>query len=317
MSAELIDGRAIAAEVRREVAAGVEGLAGETGVTPGLAVVLVGDDPASRSYVRMKTRACDEVGIRTVDHTPPAGVSEEELLGLVGELNEDAGVHGILVQLPLPDHVDASRVMERIDPAKDVDGFHPVNVGRLATGDPRAMRPATPSGIQEILRRIGFDPEGRHAVVVGRSDIVGRPMAEILLQKEPWANATVTVAHSRTRDLGEVTRLGELLIVAVGRPETVTAEMVREGAVVIDVGSNRVEDPSTGKGYRWVGDVAFEEVAEKASRITPVPGGVGPMTIAMLLRNTLTAARRAAGAERARGVERPADAAAESGVAGR
>ena len=294
MTAELIDGRDIAGDVRAEVADGVEELAGR-GVRPGLAVVLVGDDPASASYVRMKTRACEEAGIRTRDARLPGDTPEEEILERVEALNADEEVHGILVQLPLPEHVDESTVMERIDPAKDVDGFHPVNVGRMVTGDPDAFRPATPSGIQEMLRRIDWDPEGRRAVIVGRSNIVGRPMAEILLQKEPWANATVTVAHSRTRDLGAVTREAELLVVAVGRPETVTAEMVREGAVVIDVGSNRVDAPETEKGYRWVGDVAFDEVREKASWITPVPGGVGPMTIAMLLKNTLEAARRHAG----------------------
>ncbi len=291
MSAELIDGRAIAADVRREVAAGVEELAAG-GRPPGLGVVLVGEDPASASYVRMKTRACEEVGIHAPDHHLPADAAEEEILDRVDRLNGDPEVDGILVQLPLPDHVDERGVMERIDPAKDVDGFHPGNVGRTLSGDPDAFRPATPAGIQELLRRIGYDPEGREAVVVGRSNIVGRPMASILMQREPWANATVTVAHSRTRDLAAVTRRAELLIVAIGRPETITAEMVRDGAVVIDVGSNRVDDPDAEKGYRWVGDVAFEEVREVASRITPVPGGVGPMTIAMLLRNTLRAARR-------------------------
>lgn len=296
MAAELIDGSAIAGDVRREVARGVDRLDEERGVRPGLGVVLVGEDPASRSYVRMKTRACEEAGIATRDLTAPADVPEDDLLGLVDELNADPEVHGILVQLPLPEHVDERRVMERIDPSKDVDGFHPVNVGRLASGHPRCFRPATPAGIQEMLRRIEFDPEGRRAVIVGRSNIVGRPMAQILLRKEPWANATVTVTHSRTRDLGEVTREAELLVVAVGRPGTITAEMVRDGAVVIDVGSNRVEDSSAEKGYRWVGDVAFGEVRQKASWITPVPGGVGPMTIAMLLRNTLEAARRQSGA---------------------
>lgn len=293
MSAELIDGRAIAADVRADVARGVEELVASDDVRPGLAVVLLGDDPASHSYVRMKTRACEEAGIATRDHFLSGETPEAEVLRLVDELNADAEVHGILVQLPLPDGMDERRVMERIDPSKDVDGFHPVNVGRMASGDPRAFRPATPSGIQEMLRRIEFDPEGRHAVVVGRSNIVGRPMAQILLQKEPYANATVTVAHSRTRDLGDITRQAELLIVAVGRPEMVRGDMVREGAVVIDVGSNRVDDPSNEKGYRWVGDVAFDEASERASWITPVPGGVGPMTIAMLLRNTLSAARRA------------------------
>lgn len=300
MSAELIDGRAIAADVRREVAEEVERLRKERGVRPGLSVVLVGEDPASQTYVRMKTEACREVGIDARDIHLPSDVAEADLLSGVDRLNADDAVHGILVQLPLPDHVDEQRVMERIDPAKDVDGFHPVNVGRLASGHPDCFRPATPAGIQEMLRRIDFHPEGRRAVIVGRSNIVGRPMAQILLRKEPFANATVTVAHSRTRDLATVTREADLLIVAVGRPEHVTGEMVREGAVVVDVGVNRVEDESAEKGYRLVGDVEFDAARERASWITPVPGGVGPMTIAMLLRNTLVAARdRAARPEEA------------------
>lgn len=294
MTAELIDGKRIAEEVRGEVAREVEALRAE-GVTPGLAVVLVGDDPASEVYVRMKTRDCREVGIRTRDVRLPADVSRETLLAEVDALNADPEVHGMLVQLPLPEPLDEREVIERVRPEKDVDGFHPLNVGRVAAGDRRAFRPATPAGIQEMLKRIGFDPAGRHAVVVGRSNIVGMPMARILLQKEPWADATVTVAHSRTRELGAVTRQAELLIVAVGRPETVRGDMVREGAVVIDVGVNRVDDPSRERGYRLVGDVAFEEAAERASRITPVPGGVGPMTRAMLLVNTLKAARGHAG----------------------
>ncbi len=294
MAAELIDGRAVARDVRREVAEGVTGLAA-TGTRPGLAVVLVGEDPASQVYVRMKTRACEEAGIEARDLKLPATTSQEELEVLVDELNADPSVHGILVQLPLPGDLDEKAIVERVRPEKDVDGLHPVNVGRLALGDPEAIRPCTPAGVQELLRRIGFDPEGRRVVIVGRSNLVGLPLASILLQKEPFANATVTVAHSRTRELGTVTREAELLVAAVGRPELVTAEMVRPGAVVIDVGVNRVEDPSTEKGYRLVGDVAFDEVREKASWITPVPGGVGPMTIAMLLRNTLMAALRAAG----------------------
>lgn len=294
MTAELIDGRAIAASVREEVAEEVEMLV-ERGVRPGLGVVLVGDNPASEVYVRMKTKACEEAGIHTRDERRPASATEAEILGIVDELNEDPAIHGILVQLPLPEHMDATRVMERVDPAKDVDGFHPINVGRLWSGDPRAFRPATPSGIQEMLRRIEVDPEGLHAVVVGRSNIVGRPMAGILLQKAPWANATVTVAHSRTRDLAALTRQADILVAAVGRPEFISGDMVGEGAVVIDVGVNRVEDASREKGYRLVGDVATEEAAERAAWITPVPGGVGPMTIAMLLRNTAEAARRQAG----------------------
>ena len=293
MPAQLIDGKAIAADVRREVAEAAAKLAGE-GMRPGLAVVLVGEDPASQVYVRMKTRACEEAGIAARDVKLPADTPQEELEALVDELNGDPEVHGILVQLPLPGDLDETRVVERIRPEKDVDGLHPVNVGRLALGDPAAIRPCTPAGIQELLRRIDFDPEGRRVVIVGRSNLVGRPLASILLQKEPFANATVTVAHSRTRDLGSVTREAELLVAAVGRPEMIGADMVREGAVVIDVGVNRVDDPSDERGYRLVGDVAFGEVREVASWITPVPGGVGPMTIAMLLHNTVTAAGRAA-----------------------
>lgn len=289
MPAQDIDGKAIAASVRESVRERVGELKSE-GIEPCLAVLLVGDNPASRVYVGMKQRAADEVGIRALDRRLPAAASQEEILAVVNEWNDDPGVHGILVQLPLPDHVDERTVMERIRPEKDVDGFHPVNVGRMTSGDPDAFRPCTPAGIQVMLKHIGYDPAGKHAVVVGRSNIVGRPMATILSQKEPYANATVTMAHSRTADLGAITRLADLLIVAVGRPESVTADMVSEGAVVIDVGVNRVDDPSREKGYRLVGDVDYEGVREKASWITPVPGGVGPMTIAMLLRNTATAA---------------------------
>lgn len=291
MRAKLIDGKQIAAEIRAEVAEEVAALV-ERGVRPGLAVVLVGGDPASHVYVRMKTKACGEVGITARDITPSGDISQEELLAIVDGLNADPAVHGILVQLPLPDHLDEREVTQRILPEKDVDGFHPINQGRMAQGDPEAFRPATPAGVQELIRRTGVDPAGRHVVIVGRSNIVGKPMAMILLQKEEWANATVTVAHSRTRDLPSITRQGEILIVAVGRPELVTGDMVREGAVVIDVGVNRVEDSSAERGYRLVGDVEFDAAAERADWITPVPGGVGPMTIAMLLKNTVIAARR-------------------------
>ena len=295
MPAQDIDGKAIAASVRESVRERVEELKSE-GIEPCLAVLLVGDNPASRVYVGMKQRAADEVGIRALDRRLQATASQEEILAVVNEWNDDPGVHGILVQLPLPDHVDERTVMERIRPEKDVDGFHPVNVGRMTSGDPDAFRPCTPAGIQVMLKHIGYDPAGKHAVVVGRSNIVGRPMATILSQKEPYANATVTMAHSRTADLAAITRLADLLIVAVGRPESVTADMVSEGTVVIDVGVNRVDDPSREKGYRLVGDVDYEGVREQASWITPVPGGVGPMTIAMLLRNTATAAGRLAAA---------------------
>ena len=291
MAAQILDGRRIAAEIRSEVAERTRALS-EAGVRPGLGVVLVGDDPASHVYVRMKTRACEEAGIHARDITPPADIGQGELLAIVDELNADPDIHGILVQLPLPRHLDEREVTERIDPMKDVDGFHPVSQGRMAQGDPDAFRSATPAGVQELIRRTGVETSGAHVVIVGRSNIVGMPMSQIMLQKEPGANATVTVAHSRTRDLGAVTRQAEILIVAVGVPEIVRGDMVREGAVVIDVGVNRVDDPSLERGYRLVGDVAFDEAAERASWITPVPGGVGPMTIAVLLRNTVTSAER-------------------------
>ncbi len=295
MPGQVIDGKAIAAKVRDSVRERVERLHAD-GVEPCLAVLLVGDDPASRVYVGMKQKAADEVGIRSIDRRLSATATEEEIVEIVDAWNADPGVHGILVQLPLPDQVDERTVMERIRPEKDVDGFHPVNVGRMTSGDAEAFRPCTPAGVQVLLEHIGWDPSGRHAVVVGRSNIVGRPMATILSQKEPYANATVTMAHSRTADLGAVTRLADLVVVAVGRPESVTADMVADGAVVIDVGVNRVDDASTEKGYRRVGDVDYEGVREKASWITPVPGGVGPMTIAMLLSNTASAAGRLAAA---------------------
>jgi methylenetetrahydrofolate dehydrogenase (NADP+)/methenyltetrahydrofolate cyclohydrolase len=289
--AHIIDGKAIAAKVRDDVRVRVEELA-RAGIEPCLAVLLVGEDPASRVYVGMKQRAADAAGIKAIDRRLPAEASEEEILAILDEWNADPWVHGILVQLPLPDHVDERTVMERLRPEKDVDGFHPVNVGRMTSGDPDAFRPCTPAGVQVLLEHIGYETSGKHAVIVGRSNIVGRPMATILSQKEPYANATVTIAHSRTPDLGAVTRLADVLIVAIGRPEAVTADMVSEGTVVIDVGVNRVDDPSSEKGYRLVGDVDYEGVRDKASWITPVPGGVGPMTIAMLLGNTAAAAGR-------------------------
>jgi methylenetetrahydrofolate dehydrogenase (NADP+)/methenyltetrahydrofolate cyclohydrolase len=294
MSARIIDGNAISQAVRDGVKAEVDDLK-QKGVEPCLAVMLVGENPASQVYVGMKEKKCAEVGIKAVDCRLPADTPEDEILGILDEWNADPSIHGILVQLPLPDHVDEKTVMERIRPEKDADGFHPISVGRMASGDPDAFRPCTPAGVQEMLKHIGYDPAGRHAVIVGRSNIVGRPMATILSQKEPHANATVTIAHSRSKDLGAICRLADLLIVAVGRPEAVTADMVSEGTVVIDVGVNRVDDETRQRGYRLVGDVAFDAVAEKASWITPVPGGVGPMTIAMLLKNTVSAARRQSG----------------------
>jgi methylenetetrahydrofolate dehydrogenase (NADP+) / methenyltetrahydrofolate cyclohydrolase len=254
--------------------------------------VLVGDDPASQVYVGNKRRQTEEVGMRSIHHGLDASTSEPDLLALIAELNADDEVDGILVQLPLPEGLDAKAVLDRVDPGKDVDGFHPVNVGRLVTGDRKAFRPATPYGVQQMLVRNGIETKGAHAVIVGRSNIVGKPMANLLIQQGSGGDATVTVCHSKTRDLPAVTRSADVLIAAIGKAEFVTADMVRDGAVVIDVGINRVDDASQPKGYRLVGDVAYRPVAEKASWITPVPGGVGPMTIAMLLSNTLQAWRQ-------------------------
>jgi methylenetetrahydrofolate dehydrogenase (NADP+) / methenyltetrahydrofolate cyclohydrolase len=295
MAAELISGTDVARTVRDELAERVARMRESTGKVPGLAVILVGTDPASQAYVRMKNRAAKEAGIHSRQIDLPADISEEELLGWVEGLNADPEIHGILVQLPLPDHITEARVLEAVSPAKDVDGFHPVNVGRLHIGDPDVLVPCTPKGVIELLLRSGNSPKGKHVVVVGRSNIVGKPMAALLLGKGPGGDATVTVAHSRTADLGAMTRQADILVVAVGRAEMIKGDMIRPGAVVIDVGVNRVDDPSTERGYRLVGDVAFEEAKEVASAITPVPGGVGPMTIAMLLANTLQAAELAVG----------------------
>ncbi len=289
MSAQIIDGKAIAQEVQREVASDVARLKAEHNLIPGLATVLVGDNPASRTYVRMKQRRCAEVGIHSVGVELPADASQEEVEAQVRALNRDPAIHGILVQLPLPKHLDEEAVLSAIDLHKDVDGFHPINIGRLAMkGRTPLFAPATPAGIIELLDRTGIPIEGQEAVVLGRSNIVGLPVSMLLLKR----NATVTICHSRTRDLPEVVRRADILIAAVGRTEMVRGNWVKPGAVVIDVGINRVDDPSAKRGYRLVGDVAFDEVREVAGWITPVPGGVGPMTIAMLLRNTVTAAER-------------------------
>jgi methylenetetrahydrofolate dehydrogenase (NADP+) / methenyltetrahydrofolate cyclohydrolase len=288
MSARVLDGVAIGKAIREEVAAEVARLRSRDR-KPGLAAVLVGEDPASAVYVRSKGKACEEAGMHSVTIRLPVDTPEAELLDTVDRLNADPAIHGILVQLPLPKHINSEKVLRRIDPSKDVDGFHPVNVGKLVTGDRTAFRPATPYGVQQMLIRSGIETKGAHAVIVGRSNIVGRPMANLLIQQGPGGDATVTVCHSRTRDLPAVTRQADILIAAIGKPEFVTADMVRPGAVVIDVGINRVDDPSRPKGYRLVGDVAYDSVAQIASAITPVPGGVGPMTIAMLLQNTLQA----------------------------
>ncbi len=294
MSARLLDGAALGRTIRAEVAEEVAALA-RRGIQPGLAVVLVGEDPASQVYVRNKGRACEEAGMKSETVRLPADASQEELLATIDRLNADPTIHGFLVQLPLPKHIHADTVLRRMDPAKDVDGFHPVNVGKLVLGDPTAFRPATPYGVQQLLIRNGIETKGAHAVVVGRSTIVGRPMVNLLLQDAPGGNATVTVCHSRTKDLGAVTRSADILVVAIGKARLVTADMVAPGAVVIDVGINRVDDPDHPKGSRLVGDVDFGPVAEVAGAITPVPGGVGPMTIAMLLANTLQAVRQATG----------------------
>jgi methylenetetrahydrofolate dehydrogenase (NADP+)/methenyltetrahydrofolate cyclohydrolase len=290
VAATIIDGKAIAERLRARVREEAARLA-PSGVTPALAVVLVGENPASQVYVKSKSRQTLEAGMRSFDHARPASATQQELLELVGRLNADPEVDGILVQLPLPPQIDAQRVLEAIDPAKDVDGFHPVNVGRLATGAP-ALMPCTPLGSLMLIRSVRPDLAGAEAVVVGRSNIVGKPMAQLLIAE----SCTVTVAHSRTRDLPGVCRRADILVAAVGRPETIRGDFVKPGAVVIDVGINRVPNPAAGEGKtKLVGDVAFEEAREVAGAITPVPGGVGPMTIACLLRNTLVAACRRRG----------------------
>jgi len=289
VTATLIDGVAIATTIRGEVAAKVAELR-RAGIVPGLAVVLVGDNPASQIYVRSKGKACLEAGMHSETIVLPLDTSEATLLATIDRLNADPAIHGILVQLPVPPHIDTDKVLRRLDPAKDVDGFHPMNVGKLVLGDPTAFKPATPAGIQQMLIRSGIETRGAHAVIVGRSTIVGRPMANLLIQSGPGGDATVTIAHSRSRDLPAICREADILVVAIGRAEFIGADAVKPGAAVVDVGINRVDDASRPKGYRVVGDVAFEAVREVAGAITPVPGGVGPMTIAMLLANTLQAA---------------------------
>jgi methylenetetrahydrofolate dehydrogenase (NADP+)/methenyltetrahydrofolate cyclohydrolase len=296
VSAEIISGKAIAEEIRTELRGRVAEL-GAKGIRPGLATVLVGESPASQMYVGMKNKAAEALGLHSRQITLPSDTPEAQLLGVVEGLDADPDIHGILVQLPLPEHVDEGEIIEAIDPLKDVDGFHPMSVGRLATDSGDFFAPCTPAGVIEMLMRSGHDPAGRHVVVVGRSNLVGRPMASLLLRKGRGGNATVTVCHSRTTDLGAVTRLADILVVAMGRPESITADMVRPGAVVIDVGTHRVDDPTSEKGYRVCGDVLFDEVKEIASAISPSPGGVGPMTITMLLSNTVKSATLAAGFE--------------------
>lgn len=290
MGAEVIDGKAIAAAIREEVRRKTEDLKRERGIVPGLAFILVGENPASQVYVRSKGKACEEAGFHSVTHRLAAETPERDLLALIARCNVDPELHGILVQLPLPGHMREQRVIEAIDYRKDVDGFHPINVGRLVIGL-QGLRPCTPAGIQELLLRSGHDPGGKHVVVVGRSNIVGKPVLNILLQKAAGANAVVTVAHTGARDIARFTRSADIVIAAIGKPEALTGSMLSPGVVVVDVGINRVEDVSAPRGYRIVGDVHYASASKVASAITPVPGGVGPMTIAMLMKNTLEAAR--------------------------
>ena len=291
MAAELIDGKKLAAETRAQIAAGVAALKAEKGITPGLAVILVGDNPASVSYVTAKEKACTDVGMHSREIRLPASVAEADLLAEIARLNADPAIHGILVQLPLPKGFDEKKVIDAIAPEKDVDGFTPVNVGRMLIGED-CFLPCTPHGIIKLIEVTGMDLAGKHAVVIGRSNIVGKPVAALLSRKS--VNATVTLCHTGTPDVGAFTRQADVVVVAAGRPNTLTGEMLKPGAVVIDVGVNRVPDATKPKGYRLCGDADFASCAAVASAITPVPGGVGPMTITMLLWNTLEAARRAA-----------------------
>ncbi len=291
MPAAIIDGKAIAARITGEIAQEVTHLARSFNLQPGLAVVLVGEDPASQVYVNTKVKKCHELGIYSDRRVLPKNATMEELLKVIDELNHDPKIHGILVQSPPPPQIDEAKVVAAIDPAKDVDCFHAVNVGKMLIGDSDGFVPCTPYGVMKLLEYSGVNPCGKHAVIIGRSNIVGKPMLALLVQKAKGADATVTCVHSRTPDIASFTRQADILIAAIGKPEFVTSDMVKEGAVVIDVGINRVEDASAPKGYRIVGDVAYDEVSAKASMISPVPGGVGPMTIAMLMFNTLKACK--------------------------
>ena len=289
MSAEIISGKEIAAQIREELKEEIVELK-KQGVTPGLGVILVGEDPASKSYVTAKEKACEEIGIYSDDNRLPADTSQEDLIALVEKMNDDPKIDGILVQLPLPKHIDEQEVLMHVS-EKDVDGFHPMNIGKMVLGQ-ESVLPCTPNGVVEMLIRKNVKIEGAHVVVVGRSNIVGKPVANMLLQKNDRGNATVTLCHTRTKDLKQQTLQADILIAAAGVPEMIKGDMIKDGAVVIDVGVNRVEDASKKRGYRLVGDVAFEEASEKASMITPVPGGVGPMTITMLLMSTVKLSRK-------------------------
>lgn len=288
---KIIDGKKISVSVNAETAQAVAALKDENNLTPGLAVVLVGEDPASQVYVNMKVKKCHELGIFSDKRVLPADSTQDELLALIDELNHDPKINGILVQSPPPPQIDEAAVVDAINPKKDVDCFHAENVGKMLLGDDQGFLPCTPHGVMVLLERSGVDCSGKHAVVIGRSNIVGKPMMALLVQKAQGANATVTVCHSRTQNMEELTRQADIVVAAIGKPGFVTADMIKDGAVVIDVGINRVEDAAAPRGYKLVGDVAYDEVAEKASLITPVPGGVGPMTIAMLMHNTVKACK--------------------------
>ena len=291
MTAKIIDGKQIAAQMRAELKQEAAKLK-QKGITAGLGVILVGEDPASQSYVTAKERACEEIGIYSDDNRLAAETTQKDLIALIEKMNADSKINGILVQLPLPKHINESEILLAISPEKDVDGFHPVNIGKMVAGQ-KAFLPCTPHGIIQLLMRSSIAIEGAHVVIVGRSNIVGKPLANMLIQKAPTGNATVTVCHTRTKDLAKYTRQADIVIAAAGRPNTITADMVKDGVVVIDVGVNRVDDATKKRGYRLVGDVDFESVKAKASFITPVPGGVGPMTITMLLYNTIESAKKA------------------------
>jgi methylenetetrahydrofolate dehydrogenase (NADP+)/methenyltetrahydrofolate cyclohydrolase len=291
MSALIIDGKKIAEDIRREAREAALQLKAKKGIVPGLAFILVGEDPGSQSYVRSKGKACDELEFYSVTEKVEASISEAKIFSMIDAFNRDPKIHGILVQLPLPKHINEQKIIEAISPEKDVDGFHPINIGRMMIGA-EAFYPCTPAGIWELLKRSNINPAGKHVVVVGRSNIVGKPIANILMQKREWCNAIVTVAHTAAPDLSYYTHQADILIAAIGKAHAITSSMVQPGVVVIDVGINRVEDRTTKTGYRIVGDVDFDAVKEVAGAITPVPGGVGPMTIAMLMMNTLKSAQR-------------------------
>lgn len=295
MTAQIIDGKTISEQVNRETASLTAALIAQCGARPGIAVIVVGDDPASHVYVSSKEKRAQELGFHSVKITMPATTSQAALLAEIAKLNADPLVHGILVQSPPPKHIDEKAVILAIDPAKDVDCFHPFNVGKLLIGETDGFMPCTPWGVMVLLKRSGINPAGKHAVVVGRSNIVGKPMMALLMQKAAGADATVTVCHSRTPDIAAFTRQADIVVAAIGKANFLKAEMIKPGAVVIDVGINRIADASTKSGFRLVGDVAYAECAAKAGAITPVPGGVGPMTIAMLMRNTLRACQKAKG----------------------